>query len=142
MNRKLRIKTISVIKDFFFFAIYRDSKIDDLFILGFRIYVASQLEIYDDSSARAIPEGGSKWVYKDDQVYFVYLGIKNGYWWGDSITASWSMIVESLDGKVLHAESLKHTSSSTNWSWGSWVPRIDGEKELKVTIIIKSLLKN
>ena len=52
------------------------------------------------------------------------------------------MIVENLDGKVLLAESYEKTSSSTNWSLGTSVPRIDGEKEVKVTIIIKSLIKN
>ena len=52
------------------------------------------------------------------------------------------MIVENLDGKVLKAESFEYTSSSTNWNSGASVPRIDGEKELKVTIIIKSLIKN
>ena len=52
------------------------------------------------------------------------------------------MIVENLDGKVLKVMSFEHTSSSTNWSWGPSVPSIDGEKEVKVTIIIKSLIKN
>ena len=122
---------------------------DYLFILGFRIYVTSELQIYDDSSFSAIleerrrnREGGSKSVFKDDQVYVVGLWIKNGFFWGDSITASWSMIVENLDGKVLLAQSFEHTSSSTNWSYGTSVPSIDGEKEVKVTIIIKSLIKN
>ena len=113
---------------------------DDLFIIGFRIYVSSYLWIFDDSSTRAIPEGGRKWVYKDDQEYWIYLKIENEG--GDSITASWSMIVENLDGKVLLAESFEHTSSSTNWGLGTAVPRIDGEKEVKVKIIIKSLIKN
>ena len=115
---------------------------EDLFIIGFRIYVSSSLRIYDDSSTRAIPEGGSKWVFKDDQVYIVALQILNGYWPRDSISASWSMIVENLDGKVLHAESFEYTSSSTNWKRGTSVPRIDGEKEVKVKIIIKSLMKD
>ena len=52
------------------------------------------------------------------------------------------MIVENLDGKVLLASSFENTSKSTHWIWGSLVPTIDGEKELKVTIIIKSLIKN
>ena len=81
-------------------------------------------------------------LYKDDQVYGVYLRIKNGYWLGDSITASWSMIVENLDGKVLQARNLEYTSSSTDWGYGPFVPKIDGEKEVKVTIIIKSLMKD
>ena len=113
---------------------------DDLFIIGFRIYVSSELVIYDESSTRAIPVGGSKWVYKDVQEYYVFLGIENER--ENSITASWSMIVENLDGKVLGAKSFEHTSSSTYWSYGPFVPRIDGEKEVKVTIIIKSLIKN
>ena len=104
------------------------------------MYVSSELEIYDDSSARAIPEGGSKLVYKDDQVYVVALQIVNER--GDSITAFLSMIVENLDGKVLHAQSFEHTSSSTNWGLGTWVQRIDDEQEVKVKIIIKSLIKN
>ena len=52
------------------------------------------------------------------------------------------MIVENLDGKVLIAESLEYTSSSTDWGYGPFVPKIDGEKEVKVTILIKSLIKN
>ena len=52
------------------------------------------------------------------------------------------MIVENLDGKLLEAVSLERTSSSTDWGYGDSVLRIDGEKEVKVTIIIKSLIKN
>ena len=52
------------------------------------------------------------------------------------------MIVENLDGKVLLAQSYEYTSSSTDWGFGTWVPKIDGEKEVKVKIIIKSLIKN
>ena len=81
-------------------------------------------------------------VWKDDQVYVIGLWIKNGFFWGDSITASWSMIVENLDGKVLLAKNSEYTSSSTDWGYGDSVPKIDGEKEVKVTIIIKSLIKN
>ena len=51
------------------------------------------------------------------------------------------MIVENLAGKVLEARSFEITSASTNWSWGTTVPRIGAEKEVKVKIVIKSLTK-
>ena len=108
-------------------------------ILGFRIYVSSELRIYDDSLTRAMTEGGSKKVYKDDQVYFVFLDIIKGRKIIQNLnTASWSMIIETLDGKVLLAKNFKHTTSSIQWNWEYSVPRIDDEKEIKLTIVIKS----
>ena len=52
------------------------------------------------------------------------------------------MIVENLDGKVLKARSFEKTSESKNWSFGTTVAKIDDEKEIKVTIVMKSSIKH
>ena len=58
------------------------------------------------------------------------------------LTASCSLIVENLDGKVLLAESFEFTTNNKNWAWGMIVSRLDGEKDVKVTIVIKSICYN
>ena len=133
------IKTIYDLK-YFSLLYFETSDFNDPYIQGFRVCVSSVLRIYDDSSTRAIPEGGSKWIFKDDKQYWVYLFIENDL--GEKLTVSWSMIVENLDEKVLEARSMKHTSKRIEWGMGTSVDRIDNEKEIKVTIVIKSLIKH
>ena len=112
------------------------SYFDYFSILGFEISVSSVLRIDEDTSIRTILQGGST----NGQVYLVFLNIENDL--GKRLTVSWSMIVKNLDGKVLQAMSLEATSKRKNWSRGTTVPRIDDEKEIKVTIVIKSLIKH
>ena len=45
-----------------------------------------------------------------------------------------------MDGTVLLAESYKRSASNKNWGRGSAIPRITNEKELYVSVIIKSLV--
>ena len=45
-----------------------------------------------------------------------------------------------MDGTVLYAESYEKTSADENWSWGPAIPKIRNEKELYVSVIIKSLV--
>ena len=45
-----------------------------------------------------------------------------------------------MDGTVLFAESYEKTSADENWSLGTAIPRIRNEKELYVSVIIKSLV--
>ena len=111
---------------------------DDLHRIGVAFYVSSTLEIYEESSTRVIPKGGSKKVFKDDQVYYVFTQIDNED--EKTIEAHWSMIVRNLDGTVLFASSYEKTSSDENWGWGTPIPRITNEKELYVSLIIKSLV--
>ena len=45
-----------------------------------------------------------------------------------------------MDGTVLFARSYEKTSADENWSWGWAISQITNEKELYVSVIIKSLV--
>ena len=45
-----------------------------------------------------------------------------------------------MDGTVLFARSYEHSEAKKIWSWGEAIPRITNEKELYVSVIIKSLV--
>ena len=77
-------------------------------------------------------------VYKDDQAYWVYTGIENED--EKTIELTWSVVVRNMDGTVLLADSYEKTSAGENWGRGSPIPQITNEKELYVTVIIKSLV--
>merc|ERR1719419_1981180 len=74
---------------------------------GVPFYVASHLEIYEESSTRVIPKGGSKLVYKDDQVYWVFTQIENED--EKAIEANWLMVVRNMEGTELFAKSYEHS---------------------------------
>ena len=111
---------------------------DDLLWIGVVFYVSSQLRIYEESSTRVIPKGGSRWVFKDDQAYYVFTNIENED--EKTIDLTWSVIVRNMDGTVLFARSYEKTSADENWSWGWAISQITNEKELYVSVIIKSLV--
>ena len=45
-----------------------------------------------------------------------------------------------MDGTVLFAQSFKNSEADENWDSGSTIQQITNEKELYVTVIIKSLV--
>ena len=106
--------------------------------IGVAFYVATKLKLYEESSTRVLPKGGSKFVYKDDQVYWVFTRIENED--ERTIELTWSVIVRNMDGTVLYADSYKRSESDENWSWGGSIPTITNEKEVYVSVIIKSLV--
>ena len=111
---------------------------DDLLGKGVSFYVSSQLRIYEESSTRVIPKGGSKLVFKDVQVYNVFTQIENEN--EKAIEANWSMVVRNMEGTELFAKSFKRSGTDKNWGRGASIPQITNEKELYVTVIIKSLV--
>ena len=50
------------------------------------------------------------------------------------------MIARNMDGTVLFAQSFKNSEADENWDSGSTIQQITNEKELYVTVIIKSLV--
>ena len=94
--------------------------------------------MYGESSTRIIPNGGSKRIYNDDQVYNVFTKIENED--EKAIEATWSMVIRNMEGTELFAQSYKHSATNKYWSLGSPIPQITNEKELYVTVIIKSLV--
>ena len=77
-------------------------------------------------------------VYKDDQVYSVFMQIENED--EKAIEANWSMVIRNMEGTELFVESFKNSAKDENWSLGAPIPQITNEKELYVTVIIKSLV--
>ena len=57
-----------------------------------------------------------------------------------TIELTWSTIVRNMDGTVLFAQSYEKTSADKNWGLGTSIPRIRYEKEIYVSVIIKSLV--
>ena len=78
------------------------------------------------------------WVYKDDQVYYVFTNIDNED--EKTIEAQWSMVIRNMEGTELFAESYEHSATKKNWGLGSSIPQITYEKEVYVSVIIKSLV--
>ena len=101
-------------------------------------YVSTHLQIYEESSARVVPKVESELIVNDDQVYNIFTLIENE----DEKTyeASWSVMVRNMDRTVLFARSYKKNLGDKNWSWESAIPRLRNEKELYVSVLIKSLV--
>ena len=89
--------------------------------------------MYKDSTGRAR-------VYKGDQAYLVGMQIENED--EKRIEASWSMIVRNMNETVLFARSYVYSSADEYWGRGSPIntKRFNKEKELYVSVIIKSLV--
>ena len=111
---------------------------DDLIRIGVDFYVSTHLQIYEESSARVVPKVKSVFVFNGDQVYNIFTLIENE----DEKTyeASLSVIVRNMDRSVLFARSYKNNYGDKKWSWESAIPRIWNEKELYVSVLIKSLV--
>ena len=71
-------------------------------------------------------------------MYWVFTQIENED--EKTIELTWSVIVRNMDGTVLYAKGYKERSADANWSLGTAIPRITNEKELYVSVIIKSLV--
>ena len=50
------------------------------------------------------------------------------------------MVIRNMEGTELFAESYKRSATDKNWGLGTSIPQITNEKELYVTVIIKSLV--
>jgi len=109
---------------------------------GLPFYVTCDLRIKKENSSRVRPEEEKKWPYKDDQVYAVFTHIEHDD--KSIIGREWSMIVRNMDGKVLFAKSYRNSYENDydNFLYDSSIPVIPiirNEKELYVSVIIKSL---
>ena len=49
-------------------------------------------------------------------------------------------VIRNMEGTELFAKSFKHSATAKNWALGAAIPQITNEKELFVSVIIKSLV--
>ena len=50
------------------------------------------------------------------------------------------MVIRNMEGTELFAQSYEYSATDQNWNWGTAIQQITNEKELYVTVIIKSLV--
>ena len=111
---------------------------NDLLRIGVDFYVSTHLQIYEERSSRIVSKGESELVFNEGRVYNIFTLIENE----DEKTyeTSWSVIVRNMDGTVVFAKSYRKNLGDQKWSWESAIPRIHNEKELYVSVLIKSLV--